>query len=304
MLPITLRRLQVFVAVVESRSFGAAAASLNISQPSVSVHMRSLETTVGTSLFERQPGVASRLTDAGQRLYTYAQDTLSRASAMAVELGQGRRQLRFAAQRFVITSLLPKTFEAASAIFPHTEVIARTGTFEEVRDLFQSGAVDLAFMLSAPNELPGWHTGTMGRYRLAFVAAPGHALAGKQCISSKTLTSYPFISAYRGSYFERTIAGLMKSTGIVLPTVAAQAVDASTVRDMVMADMGIACTLRRSVQKELSAGSIVELDVDADPMYLVLSYARSPKAMMSEIDDLIALVRKSENLGKRATRAV
>jgi DNA-binding transcriptional LysR family regulator len=301
MLPITLRRLEVFVAVVESHSFGAAATSLNISQPSVSVHMRSLETTVGTTLFDRKPGVPSQLTDAGQKLYAYAQDTLSRASAMAAELGQSRRQLRFAAQRFVITSLLPKTFEAVSAIFPHTEVIARTGTFEEVRDLFQSGAVDLAFMLSAPNELPDWHTGTMGRYRLAFVAAPGHALAKKQRISSKTLTTHPFISAYRGSYFERTITGLLKRAGIVLPTVAAQAVDASTVRDMVMADMGIACTLRRSVQKELLAGSIVELDVAVDPMYLVLSYARSPKVLMREIDDLIEMVRKSENMGQRGT---
>jgi len=296
MLPITLRRLEVFVAVVESRSFGAAAASLNITQPSVSVHMRTLEEKVGAPLFERKPGVAPQLTKAGHTLYAYAQDTISRASAMAVELGQSRRQLRFAAQRFVITSLLPKTFEAVSAIFPHTEVIARTGTFEEIRDLFQSGAVDLAFMLSAPDELPEWHTGTMGRYRLAFVAAPGHSLARKQHISSDMLTSYPFISAYRGSYFERTITSLMKSAGIVLPTVAAQAVDASTVRDMVMADMGIACTLRRSVQKELLAGSIVELDVDVEPMYLVLSYARSPKALMREIDDLIALVRKSENL--------
>ena len=44
MLPITLRRLQVFVAVVEARSFGAAASVLGITQPSVSVHMRTLET--------------------------------------------------------------------------------------------------------------------------------------------------------------------------------------------------------------------------------------------------------------------
>lgn len=295
MLPITLRRLEVFVAVVESKGFGIAADALHISQPSVSVHMRSLEATVGTALFERKPGVTPQLTEAGHKLYAYAQDTLSRASAIAVEMGQSRRQLRFAAQRFVITSLLPKTFEAVSAFFPHTEVIARTGTFEEVRDLFQSGSVDLALMLSAPNELPGWHTDTIGRYRLAFVAAPSHALAKKHRISSKTLASYPFISAYRGSYFERTIAGLMKSAGIVLPTVAAQAVDASTVRDMVIAGMGIACTLRRSVQNELEAKKLVELDVNIEPMYLVLSYARNPKTITPEIDSLITIVRKAEH---------
>lgn len=296
MLPITLRRLEVFVAVVEARGFGIAAASLNISQPSVSVHIRSLEGTVGTALFQRKPGVSPTLTDAGQTLYGYAQDTLARASAVAVELGQRRRKLRFAAQRFVTTELLPKTFEAVSASFPHLEVVARTGTFEEVHSLFRSGAVDLVFMLSASHDLPPWHTAAMGRYRLAFVAAPGHPLAKQTSISSKTLASYPFISAYRGSYFSRTIDKLLQKAGVGTPKIAAQAEEASTVRDMVMADMGIACTLRRSVQKELSAGTIVELDVEMEPMHLVLSYARNPKVQMREIDELIEMVRRSEAL--------
>jgi hypothetical protein len=52
----------------------------------------------------------------------------------------------------------------------------------------------------------------------------------------------------------------------------------------------------RSVQKELAEGHIVELDVDIDPMHLVLSYARNKKANISEIDQLIELVHKSENL--------
>jgi DNA-binding transcriptional LysR family regulator len=68
MLTITLRGLEVFVAVAEAGSFGAAAASLNISQPSVSVHMRTLEAKVGSPLFERHPGVAPQLTDAGRTL--------------------------------------------------------------------------------------------------------------------------------------------------------------------------------------------------------------------------------------------
>ncbi len=72
---------------------------------------------------------------------------------------------------------------------------------------------------------------------------------------------------------------------------------------MVMAGMGIACTLRRSVQDELLAGSLVELDVDIEPLYLVLSYARNPKAVMPEIDSLIAMIRKSEHLLQPVTAA-
>ena len=296
MLPITLRRLEVFVAVVESRSFGAAASALGISQPSVSVHMRTLEKKVGAPLFDRHPGVAPQLTDAGRTLYIYAQDTLERATAMSVQLGHGRRKLRFAAQRFVANSLLAKTFATLTTAFPDVEVIARTGTFEEVHTLFQNGAVDLVFMLSAGHDLPDWHTGTMGRYRLAFVASPEHPLSQQQRIPGSLLVQHPFIAAYRGSFFSRTIEELMRRAGLPKPPTAAQAEEAGTVRDMVIADMGIACTLRRSVQSELAAGTIVELDVDIEPMYLVLSYARNPKAVMPEIDSLITMVLQSEHL--------
>ncbi|OGA95498.1 MAG: hypothetical protein A3E79_10725 [Burkholderiales bacterium RIFCSPHIGHO2_12_FULL_61_11] len=296
MLPITLRRLEVFVAVVEARGFGAAAVALDITQPSVSVHISVLETNVGAVLFDRQSGLSPQLTDAGRTLYSYAKETLERASTMSAELGQDRRKLRFAAQRFVTNYLLAKTFETLSTSFPHIEVIARTGTFEEVHALFRNGAVDLAFLFSARSDVPELHTEVMGRYRLAFIARPDHPLAKEQRISIKTLSSYPFISAYRGSHFGRTIEGMLRAAGITELAIAAQVQEMSMVRDMVTAGMGIACSLRRSVHRDIVAGTIVELDVDVDPMHLVLSYSRNPKAVMPEIDRLIDMVRRSEGL--------
>lgn len=293
---ITLRRLEVFVAVVEARGFGAAAIALDITQPSVSVHMRALEEKVGAALFERQPGLSPQLTDAGRTLYAYAQETLERASAMSAALGRSRRKLRFAAQRFVANHLLTKTFETLPTSFPDIEIIARTGTFEETHALFRSGAVDLMFLLSPASDVAELHTEAMGRYRLAFITGPDHPLAKQQRISSELLASYPFISAYRGSYFGRSIEAMMDAAGIPRPVIAAQVQEMSMVRDMVMAGMGIACSLRRSVHKDLAAGTMVELDVDLDPMHLVLSHARNPKSLMPEIDRLIDMVRRSESL--------
>ena len=281
------------MAVVEAHGFSAAAAALEISQPSISVHIRTLEQQVGTPLFERRPGAVPELTDAGHTLYAYALETLERANAVSAALGQGRRKLRFAAQRFVSNSLLARPLEIFAADCPHIELIARTGTFEEVHALFKSGAVDLVFMLS-PGEVPGLHTELMGRYRLAFIVAPGHPLAKKRAIPPKTLARYPFIAAYRASYFGRTIEHMLASAGMSGLTIASQVQEMSMVRDMVLAGMGISCSLRRSVQKDLAAGTIVELDVEMDPMYLSLSYARSPRATMPEIDSLINMVKRSE----------
>jgi LysR family transcriptional regulator, low CO2-responsive transcriptional regulator len=64
--------------------------------------------------------------------------------------------------------------------------------------------------------------------------------------------------------------------------------------EMVLAGLGITLSLRRSVHKDLAAGTLVELDVDVDPMYLQLSCARNPRANRPEIDKLVELVRLSE----------
>lgn len=293
MLQVTARRLEVFVTVVDNAGFGAAAAALNIAQPSVSAHIRALEAKVGAPLFERLPGQAPRLTEAGRTLYAYAQDNLERAKTVAAQLGQATSRLRFAAQRFVAASLLTKPLEAFSAQFPHVELIARTGTFEEVHALFTSGAVDLVFMLS-PGEVPGLQTTVMGRYRLAFIATPEHPLAGKTQISPQTLAQYPFVSAYRTSYFGRTLANMLHDAGLPALTIRSQAQEMTMLREMVLAGMGISFSLRRSVQKDLAAGTLVELDVDLDPMHLLLSYAKNPRASLPEIDKLVEMVRLSE----------
>lgn len=293
MLQVTPRRLEVFVAVVENAGFGAAAAALSIAQSSVSAHIRALEEKVGLPLFERNPGQTPRLTESGRTVYAYARDTLERAKSVSAQLGQSTSRLRFAAQRFVASSLLRRPMEAFSARHPRIELIARTGTFEEVRALFTSGAVDLVFLLS-PGEVPELQTTVMGRYRLAFLAAPDHPLAGKTQITPQTLAQHPFVSAYRTSYFGRTLANMLHDAGVPPLIIRSQAEEMTVLREMVLAGIGITFGLRRSVQKDLTNGTLVELDVDIDPMYLQLSYAKNERANLPEIDQLIEMVRLSE----------
>ena len=65
-------------------------------------------------------------------------------------------------------------------------------------------------------------------------------------------------------------------------------------REMVLAGMGISVLMLRSVQTDLAAGTMVELDVDLDPMYLQLRYAKNQRGNASEIDSLVGMVRLSE----------
>src|SRR5207248_5934966 len=67
--------LETFSKAAELSSFTGAAKALRLTQASVSQRVQALEKTVGTPLFKRHGGRVL-LTDAGQKLYDYAQRIL------------------------------------------------------------------------------------------------------------------------------------------------------------------------------------------------------------------------------------
>src|SRR5215210_5750940 len=70
------RQLAAFCAVVERKSFSQAARRLGVSQPAVSLQIRSLEERLGRQLLDRS-GRRVEPTDAGRRLYRSAQRMLA-----------------------------------------------------------------------------------------------------------------------------------------------------------------------------------------------------------------------------------
>lgn len=80
---ITFRQLEIFVAAAKDCNFRRTADRLGISQPSVSNHVRALETHVGHELFDRRRGIAPMLTFAGMRFLEKAQLLVAGRAGMA-----------------------------------------------------------------------------------------------------------------------------------------------------------------------------------------------------------------------------
>src|ERR1700751_6012752 len=82
------KQLVAFCAVVERRSFSQAADQLGVTQPAVSLQIRSLEQRVGQRLLDRS-GRRVEPTEAGLRLYRGAQRLLAMEQQLLPELGGG-----------------------------------------------------------------------------------------------------------------------------------------------------------------------------------------------------------------------
>src|ERR671937_1378892 len=81
------RQLAAFCAVVERASFSQAAEQLGVTQPAVSLQIRSLEKRLGVQLLDRS-GRRVEPTEAGQRLYRSAQRLLAQEEQLLAELGE------------------------------------------------------------------------------------------------------------------------------------------------------------------------------------------------------------------------
>src|SRR6266496_4718168 len=79
------RQLAAFCAVVERKSFSQAAERLGVTQPAVSLQIRSLEQRLGRKLLDRS-GRRVEPTEAGLRLYASAQRLLAAEEQLLEEL--------------------------------------------------------------------------------------------------------------------------------------------------------------------------------------------------------------------------
>ena len=82
-----LRQLECFLACVRNRSLTLAAEELYMTQPHVSMIIKSLEQELGVQLFYRKAkGV--ELTEEGKRIYTYAVNTVKNAQTIEALCGE------------------------------------------------------------------------------------------------------------------------------------------------------------------------------------------------------------------------
>ena len=79
-------RLEVFNSVAFNLSFTKAAQELHITQPAVTNHIKELESTLGISLFDREPG-SIFLTKAGKILQQYVQNAEADYKKLEYEIG-------------------------------------------------------------------------------------------------------------------------------------------------------------------------------------------------------------------------
>ncbi|EFO29675.1 hydrogen peroxide-inducible activator [Roseibium sp. TrichSKD4] len=141
------RQIEYFIALAETRHFGAAARKCHVSQPTLSAQFKLLEDQLGVTLFERGSGLVE-ITPVGQELLPLARQALDSLDALVS--GASSRQgglgglIKLGAASTFGPYFLPHLLPRIKAVYPDLEIYIREDRPTELGRALQSGALDCA----------------------------------------------------------------------------------------------------------------------------------------------------------------
>jgi DNA-binding transcriptional LysR family regulator len=263
---VTLRQLSVFASVAKHSSFARAAEEMHLTQPAVSMQIKELEGAVELPLFERA-GRSVRLTMPGEYLLVYARRML----ATVKEAGDAMAKLRrVQGGRITIGMVstaeyfLPRLVARFRSQHPAVEMRLAVGNREQLSRMLHDNEVDLAVMGSPPRELDT-RAEPFAAHPLGIIASPEHPLVRRRELPAKALEGEPFIVRERGSGTRAAMERFFNDQR-VRPTPIMEMTSNETIKQAVIANMGLAFVSLHTVALELSVGQLALLDVIGLPL--------------------------------------
>jgi LysR family transcriptional regulator, low CO2-responsive transcriptional regulator len=277
----SLRQLRVFEAAATSRSFSKAAETLHLTQPGVSMHIKELETNAGMPLFERI-GRKLYVTEAGQELLTRARDIL-RALKDAEDTLDGLKGLRRGRINLAVVStakyFVPQLLALFGKDFPELEIRLAVNNRNAVIEKLVANEVDLAIMGRSPQSLDTVAE-PFAQNPHVIIAAPDHPLAARHGIPVAVVAQENFIVREPGSGTRLAMQQFFEELQLHF-TVGMEMASNETIKQAVMAGMGLSFISRHTIELELQTNRLVVLDVVGMPVIRQWHVAHLAKKRLS-----------------------
>ncbi|MGI9133776.1 MAG: LysR family transcriptional regulator [Rhodoferax sp.] len=262
----TLKQINTFIEVARERSVSKAAERLFVTQPAVSMQLRQLEEAFGIALVEAT-GRNIRLTQAGQDFLSLAIAATGQLkdleAAMAEHVGLKKGQIQLAVVS-TVKYFVPMLLVHFAKLYPGIEVVLRIDNRENILAMMARNEADLVIMGRAPTTLECAAT-AFASNPLGMVAAPDHPLSRRKHLPFNTLADYGFVVREQGSGTRAAMQRLFAQNEVPLKVVMEMPSN-ETIKQAVMAGMGLSFLSLRTVRHELAGGYIALLDVAGMPL--------------------------------------
>ena len=195
------RRLQVFYTVARLLSFTKAAETLHMTQPAVTFQVRQLEDHFNTRLFDRTHNKIV-LTDAGQKVYFYAEKIFELNSEMEHSLRALSEDtsgtLSIGGSTTIAQYTFPTLLKGFREKYPELSIRICEANTEGIVAKVESSMIDLG-IVEAPVSNQDLDVDIFRADELVLIMHPEHELAKREYVKPLDIINLPFITREEGS---------------------------------------------------------------------------------------------------------
>ncbi len=263
---LTLRQLRVLAATINSGSQAAAAQRLGVTQPAVALQLQNLQELAGLALLQRtDKGMIP--TDAGRELLALngrialalddciqVLETIKGATGGRVAIGAVSTAKYF----------VPAAIGAFARRYPDIELKLTIGNRSEIMQGLRDFSLDVAITGRPPDDME-LEKRLIGDHPNIIIAPADHPLAGRKGLELKDLAGEFFLMREPGSGTRLLMQQLVEEAGF-RPKIGMEIDSNETIKQAVMAGLGIAFISAHTVASEIQHGRLAALDVVGLPV--------------------------------------
>lgn len=289
---LTLKQFRAIQAIVRHGKIVNAAKGLHLTAPAVTIQLRQVEEELGLTLFDRaQDGM--RPTAAGLAVVDAAQAIEERLRQLNDEI-DAIKGVRTGSLKLGVVStakyFAPRLMASFMKEHPDIDMRLIVGNRAETIASLRGHDVDIALMGRPPKDVPV-RAIAFGDHPLVIVAPPDHPLAGARDISKERIAQEDFLIREPGSGTRISLEIFLGEVPGRLDDLGAEMGSNETIKQAVMAGLGIAFISAHTIASEVEAGRLVILDVAGMPIrrqwFGVMRTDRSISPAMAAFHDFL-----------------
>ncbi|ASG22088.1 LysR family transcriptional regulator [Nitrospirillum viridazoti] len=263
---VTLKQLRALAAVAETGSVTAAAKRLHVTPPAVTMQVQALEDLLGVPLLDRL-GERFKPTDAGREVI----ETATRIEAELHNCAAAMEALRNLSGGRVAVGVVstakyfaPYALGAFRAEYPQIELSLMVGNREDIIAALKADSIDIAIMGRPPRDLQvDMHA--IGDHPHIMIAPPHHPLVGRRHLKLAEFAHETFLVREVGSG-TRMLMEWFFAQADLHPPISMEVGSNETVKQAVMAGLGLSFISAHTIAAELESGRLAPLDVEGLPI--------------------------------------
>jgi DNA-binding transcriptional LysR family regulator len=273
------RQLAAFCAVVERASFSQAAEQLGVTQPAVSLQIRSLEKRLGVQLLDRS-GRRVEPTDAGRRLYRSSLRLLAQEEQLLAELGEEAEgeltgRLELGASTGPGGTVIPIVLCEFQQRHPEVHVALTVSDTQRIVEEVARRELELG-VVGAVRRQRGVVFEPFFRDEVVLAVPRGHPFAGRT-VTLDELKHEPIVLMQEGAGVRQVIEDELRETGVRLRDldVRLELGLQESARSAVLGGYGVTFISRSAIDADVAAGTVAVADVEGLEPAREISLVRS-----------------------------